>query len=300
MEASARGSARAAPKVKPQGGEQRVATVGAVVRRGKHMEIEPLFQPVPSMLVGREGIKPRSGDLVVFAYSHGRRARITKVIGSVEVLRDVLDGLLFERLQQRGFSSEVLAAASDSTAARTVEDADRVDLTGLFTFTVDPATAQDFDDALSFETAGDDVVAYVHIADVAYYVPEGGLVDQEALRRTTSVYVATGVEPMLPSVLSSDVCSLQPGRERKAVTVEMTLSRDAEVRSVRFYRSKIMSDARLDYDELEAIFAGAGKPSSTLAEALAVGRPLAEAIRQSQEPARIAADIQRRAGFPLG
>lgn len=274
-----RGSTRAASKVKPQGGEQRVASVGAVVRRGKHMEIDPIFQPGQSMLVGREGIKPRSGDLVVFAPSHGRRARITKVIGSVEVLRDVLDGLLLERLQQRGFGSEVLAAASDSSATRAVEDADRVDLTGLFTFTVDPATAQDFDDALSFETAGDDVVAYVHIADVAYYVPEGGLVDQGALRRTTSVYVATGVEPMLPAVLSSDVCSLQPGRERKAVTVEMTLSRDAEVRSVRFYRSKIMSDARLDYDELEAIFGGAGKPSSALADALTLGRPLAEAIR---------------------
>ncbi|MHB9148524.1 MAG: RNB domain-containing ribonuclease [Thermoleophilia bacterium] len=274
-----RGVTQSAQRTRAQDAEQRGAIVGAVVRRGKHLEIDPLFQPAQSLLVGREGVKPRPGDLVVFAFSHGRRARISKVIGSVDVLRDVLDGLLVDRLPQRGFSAEVLADAAAGTAARSVEDADRVDLSGLFTFTVDPATAQDFDDALSFEAAGDDIVAYVHIADVAYYVPEGGLVDQEALRRTTSVYVATGVEPMLPAVLSSDVCSLQPGAERKAVTVEMTLTRDAQVKSVRFYRSTIVSDERLDYDQLEEIFRGGDKASSALESALALGRPLAEAVR---------------------
>ncbi len=278
-----RGASRSAiggaSRAQPQAGEQRAVMVGAVVRRGKHLEIDPLGQPAQSLLVGREGVKPRPGDLVVFAYSHGRRARISRVVGNMEVLRDVLDALLLDRLPQRGFDAEVLAAAADSVKARTVEDAGRVDLTTLFTFTVDPATAQDFDDALSFEAVGDDIVAYVHIADVSYYVPEGGLVDQEALRRTTSVYVATGVEPMLPAVLSSDVCSLQPGAERKAVTVEITLTREAEVRSVRFYRSTILSDERLDYDQLEEIFGGAREASPALADALALGRPLAEAIR---------------------
>src|SRR5680860_618578 len=94
------GASRGAPGAHVQAGEQRTTMVGAVVRRGKHLEIDPVFQPAQSLLVGREGVKPSPGDLVVFTYSHGRRARISKVIGKVEVLRDVLDGLLLDRLPQ--------------------------------------------------------------------------------------------------------------------------------------------------------------------------------------------------------
>ena len=84
--------------------------------------------------------------------------------------------------------------------------------------------AQDFDDALSFAKRTDGVTTvYVHIADVSYFVTEGTALDREALRRGNSVYVATGVEPMLPALLSSGVCSLRPDEERKTVTVEMDL-----------------------------------------------------------------------------
>ena len=121
---------------------------------------------------------------------------------------------------------------------------------------------------------------FVHIADVSYYVVEGTALDEEALRRTTSVYVSTGVEPMLPPLLSSGVCSLQPGVDRKTVTVEMHVDAGGRVEQVRFFRSIIRSDRRLTYDELEAVLHGDSTVDAELAEALALGRPLAALLRE--------------------
>src|SRR4029077_11439112 len=105
-------------------------------------------------------------------------------------------------------------------AMREAEEGQRRDLRGLATFTIDPATAQDYDDAISAQRLGPDgegdggrdggVRVWVHIADVSAYVAEGSLVDEEARRRGTSVYVPGAVEPMLPQALSNDACSLRP------------------------------------------------------------------------------------------
>ncbi len=91
---------------------------------------------------------------------------------------------------------------------------------------------------------------WVHIADVSAYVPEGSLVDLEARRRGTSVYVPGAVEPMLPEALSNDACSLVPGKERAAVTVELELH-GAKVAKAAFYRSLIRSDERLSYEQVD-------------------------------------------------
>ena len=223
-----------------------------VVRSGTYLEVEPLFQRGPSFLVARDGPKPRPGDLVLFTYAHGRRVSIQEIVGRRSVLADVLNLLLLDSLGHRGFSQKVLASAAEAAPLEHTHDSYRADLRDLFTFTVDPAEAKDFDDALSFERNGEGLTTvYVHIADVSYYVTEQTALDREALRRATSVYVSTGVEPMLPPALSSGVCSLMPGVDRKAVTVEMTCDTVGLPRDVRFYRSLIRSDARLDYDELE-------------------------------------------------
>ena len=96
---------------------------------------------------------------------------------------------------------------------------------------------------------------WVHIADVSAFVAPRSLVDREAYRRGTSVYVPGAVEPMLPAVLSNDVCSLVPGEDRLAVTVEMTIVGE-EVQRASFHRSLIRSDERLDYDRVDRVFAG--------------------------------------------
>ena len=93
------------------------------------------------------------------------------------------------------------------------------------TITIDPISARDFDDPISAQVLGaDEVRVWVHFADVSAFVNEGGALDLEARSRATSVYVPDTVEPMLPAALSNEACSLVPGAERLAVTVELDLS----------------------------------------------------------------------------
>src|SRR5205807_9248494 len=117
-----------------------------------------------------------------------------------------------------------------------------------------PIGARDFDDATSAAEEADGARrVWVHIADVSAYVRSGSLLDREAYRRGTSVYVPGAVEPMLPGALSNSACSLVPGQDRLAVTVELVLE-DDRVRSSSFYRSVIRSDERLDYGRVDRIF----------------------------------------------
>jgi ribonuclease R len=199
-----------------------------------------------------------------------------------ESARDALEQLMRERGLQRHFEPEVEREA-EQAARRSLDRNGRVDLRDLATFTVDPSTARDFDDAISAERVSDRTVrVWVHIADVCAYVPQGSAVDVEARRRATSVYVPGGVEPMLPHALSSGACSLMPGVERLALTVELKL-RGAEVVSRDFYRSIIRSDMRLDYEQVDAIFA-AGAPESALwGESLQAAREAAAALERRRE-----------------
>ncbi len=129
----------------------------------------------------------------------------------------------------------------------------RRDLRELETITIDGADSKDFDDALSLEHLdGDNWKLYVHIADVALYVEPGSPLDQEALRRATSVYLTDRVVPMLPPVLSENLCSLVAGVDRPAFTAEMIVSgKNGRISSPRFYRSIIRVDRRWTYDQAE-------------------------------------------------
>jgi ribonuclease R len=186
--------------------------------------------------------------------------------------------MLRERLGFRGFPRGLESEAAAAVAAAERHSGARRDLTALATFTVDPATARDFDDAVSAQREGDGARVWVHIADVAAHVRPGSPLDLEARRRANSTYVPGSVEPMLPHALSSEACSLAPGVERLAVTAEIELGPDMKPRSVRFYRSRIRSDARLDYDQLDAIFAGRASPPGEVAEPLDAARHVAAGL----------------------
>jgi ribonuclease R len=198
--------------------------------------------------------------------------------------RDVIERLMRERGLARGFDPAVEREAARArelggqACAQQVAEGRRRDLRELATLTIDPATARDFDDAISAERLPDERVrVWVHIADVSAYVPEGSLVDLEAQQRSTSVYVPGGVEPMLPEALSNDACSLLPGAERAAVTVELELSAGEVGRSA-FYRSLIRSDTRLDYERVDRIFAGAERAEEPWAAPLSAAREGATAL----------------------
>jgi ribonuclease R len=186
--------------------------------------------------------------------------------------------MLRERLGFRGFSAGLEAEAGRAADRAERDPGARRDLTALATFTVDPATARDFDDAVSAQREGDNARVWVHIADVAAHVRPGSPLDLEARRRANSTYVPGTVEPMLPHALSSEACSLAPGVERLAVTAEVEIGADGRPRRASFYRSRIRSDARLDYDQLDAIFAGRGRAPEEVAEPLAAARDVAAAL----------------------
>jgi ribonuclease R len=118
---------------------------------------------------------------------------------------------------------------------------------------------------------------WVHIADVGAYVRPGSVLERETFRRATSVYVPGAVEPMLPHALSSDACSLVPGADRMAVTVEMLLD-GADVRSAAFHRSLIRSDARLTYEQVDRVYAGSERAEEPWGEPLALARSVAAAL----------------------
>jgi ribonuclease R len=259
------------------------ARVGIIAKRGRLTVIEPFFERGTRTAVDiRRRRDVSTGDLVVVRYSRrGRRAglEIVRSLGRPNVARNVVEALMYDRGHQRRFPETVEREAA--AAASSPLEAPRRDVTDLPTFTIDPATARDFDDALSVRREADGVRVWVHIADVSAFVQPGTALDAEAEHRGNSVYVPGAVEPMLPQALSSDACSLVPGEPRPTVTVEVLLGDDARPRGgASFYRSRIRSDARLTYDEVDEIFAGRQRAPEPVAEPLVLAREAAAGLRE--------------------
>ena len=126
----------------------------------------------------------------------------------------------------------------------------RRDLRERFVFTIDPADARDFDDALSVDFIDGQMLLGVHIADVSAYVGWESALDLNARRRATSTYLPDRVIPMLPPRISDMLCSLRPGEDKAAFTVDMLMHANGTVISTQFYPSLIRSNLRLNYDEV--------------------------------------------------
>lgn len=196
--------------------------------------------------------------------------------------REAVEAMLAERLGGRGFPAKLEVEAERAARAAEGSDQRRRDLTDLAAFTVDPATARDFDDAISARREDDRLRVWVHIADVAAHVRPGTPLDLEARRRANSTYVPGAVEPMLPRALSEDACSLAPGVERLAVTAEIELGPGGQPLSASFYRSRIRSRAQLDYDRLDLLFAGRGEAPEGIAGSLEAAREAAAALGEGR------------------
>jgi len=156
------------------------------------------------------------------------------------------------------FSEEVEAEAARVPQAVRPEDIrERTDFRGWTTVTVDPETARDHDDAISLDrmSNGNWILA-VHIADVAHYVREGSLLDQEAYLRGTSIYFPETVVPMLPHALSSNICSLVEGQDRLTQTVLLEIDPKGQVRRSEFHDGVIRSVARMTYQQVQSIVDG--------------------------------------------
>lgn len=153
------------------------------------------------------------------------------------------------------YPAAVEAAADKLSAEITPEDyAEREDFREVTTFTIDPKDAKDFDDALSIRQIKPGLWEVgVHIADVSHYVKEGGIIDKEAVKRATSVYLVDRTIPMLPERLCNFICSLRPNEEKLAYSVIFDMNEKAEVKDYRIKHTVIKSDRRFTYEEAQNI-----------------------------------------------
>ncbi|MCE1164452.1 MAG: ribonuclease R [Bacteroidetes bacterium] len=186
-------------------------------------------------------------------------ARVVEVLGKagdtlVEV-KSVMKKYSFEDF----FSEDILSETTDifreykSKSEKGVIDGYRRDLRTMTLFTIDPKDAKDFDDAVSIEKSGDGYKLGVHIADVSHFVKDGCAVDIEAFKRATSVYFPNKVVPMLPEILSNDLCSLKPNVDRLAFSVFIELGKKFEVKNYELTKSIINSKRRFTYEEVQEI-----------------------------------------------
>ena len=169
-------------------------------------------------------------------------------------------------------------AAVDEAASLVVDvegalaDPLRRDIRDRFAITIDPVDARDFDDAISVaRTVRGGWMLGVHIADVSHYVGWESAIDLEARRRSTSVYLADRVLPMLPECLCNDLCSLRPDEDRLAFTVDIELDAQGRVRTYEPYPSVIRSRVRMDYGAADALLRE-GEPDGAALDAAARGR----------------------------
>ena len=156
----------------------------------------------------------------------------------------------------------------------------RVDFRNLFTVTIDGSDAKDFDDAISIDKKDNDYVLYVHIADVSHYVKKDSKLDREAYKRGNSVYLIDYVVPMLPEVLSNNLCSLNPNTDKLSITVKMIIGKNGNVKEYKFYESVVNSNYRLVYDDVTNFLEGKKHfyDDETLKENLLVMKELDEIL----------------------
>ena len=183
---------------------------------------------------------------------------ITRVLGNAGEHHTEIHAILAQYGLPYEFPEEVEAEAQ--SLSLDITDADRKgrrDFREITTFTIDPVDAKDFDDALSMQKLpnGNWEIG-VHIADVTHYLSSGTVLDEEAIARATSVYLVDRVVPMLPEVLSNNVCSLRPKEEKLTFSAVFEMDETAQVVKKWFGRTLIFSDRRYSYEEAQEILEG--------------------------------------------
>jgi ribonuclease R len=231
----------------------------ARMRAGKWF-IDPLDPKISGSIpldIGNSEI--RQGDLIGCSIEYGKdsiKLSVLSSLGSPDSPGALIDSVCTDLDLPAEFPEAVYREA-DSVSISPLPHKSRKDLTGLYTLTIDPVDARDFDDAISIEVLPSGGYRLgVHIADVAAYAPPSSLVDNEAQKRGTSVYLPDRVIPMIPESLSNGACSLQPDQERLTKTVLINYDSLGKRSDFSVFSSKIRSRKRLNYTEALAILTG--------------------------------------------
>ena len=262
--------------------------VGTVTAVGRFTRVQPLNPAYRQEFTVPDAKGARAGDRVVMRLVRWENrhlapeGEITDIIGPQD--DPSLDTLAVMKQYDlpESFPRGVIDAA-EHVSARLAEPGKRLDLRRKFIFTCDPASARDYDDALSLETdkQGNRVLG-VHIADVSHFVTPGSALDKEAYRRSTSVYLVDKVIPMLPEQLSNGVCSLVPGQDRLAFSAFLTFDAKGACVARRFAKSVIRSKARFTYEQvMEVISTKQGQKPNVRKTILAI-HELAQQLRRNR------------------
>ena len=208
--------------------------------------------------------------------------KVVKVIGNIEDHNTEINSILMDYGFAPEFPKKVEEAANKITHNISNKEIEkRLDIRTTTTFTIDPKDAKDFDDALSVrKLKNENWEIGVHIADVSHYVEEGSIIDMEAINRATSVYLVDRVIPMLPEVLSNDICSLKPNVDRLAYSVFFEINEKAEVINYKIEKTVIHSDVRLTYESAQEIINS--KKGSLVTELLLLDK-LSKILRRKRQ-----------------
>ncbi len=180
-----------------------------------------------------------------------------KIIGHISDASKDIESAIYDFDLRDSFSKEIEDEVKKLPKSPLTKDLEnRADLTDIETFTIDPDTAKDFDDALSLTKEKNSYKLIVHIADVSHYVKEGSLIDNEAILRCNSTYFPSKCLPMLPEKLSNGLCSLKENVLRLTASVFMEFNKKGELKSYDIKRSYIKSQKRYTYKEAKKILDG--------------------------------------------
>ncbi len=238
----------------------------------------------------------RHGDKVVVLLrsyptrSEPARGVISEVLGFTGYYAAEISAIMQRYGLLDVFEPSSLVEANNARSTFCPEDTqDREDLTEHLIVTIDPPDAQDFDDAISLTRTQKGLWELgVHIADVSHFVRRGSSLDCSARTRGNTVYLPGRTLPMLPEILSTGLCSLQPNEVRYTKTVFLTYHKDGTLKGARFANTVIQSRMRLTYQQADQAIRGKGQ---------SMPRPVVTLLRDMEALARILEDKRRRAGF---
>ena len=209
---------------------------------------------------------------------------IIRSFGKAEQYESEIKAILFENKIREKFPKETLDELKKIEKEEKREQ-QRTDFREENVFTIDPISAKDFDDAISFKKeGGGNVKIGVHIADVTHYIKPGTALDIEAYKRGTSLYLPDRVVPMLPEKISNELCSLNPGEEKKTFSFIFKLTPEGEIKNGRFEKTLIKSKRRFSYEEIQFLLEKKGeiipKETSLSKKAEKVEKEIIEAIHE--------------------
>lgn len=215
--------------------------------------VHDIFIPLDKLKGGKNGQKCVARIVEWDDKSKNPIGEVVDVLGYVGDNNTEMHAILAEFGLPYKYPEDVEAAADKIDAGITpTEIKKRIDMRSVCTFTIDPRDAKDFDDALSIRATDDGLWEIgVHIADVTHYVTEGSIIDKEAYRRATSVYLVDRMVPMLPEHLCNGICSLRPNEEKLAYSVIFRMDDFADVKDYTIARTVIKSDRRFTYEEAQ-------------------------------------------------